>query len=207
VVGQLETTFDETTTRLRQDDPDAVAYFGFGLTAVRLAEAFDAAGWDPLRVMTAGFLTAPLLPGGWQVLRGWHGIDLYDQANVVGQDFLDRFEKRFGYRPENYFAVNAYDTGQLLAQGIGRARPLSTEGVRSGLEAVKMLPGASGGPGTMLGYAPYAHRGWLAQDYLVISRVQAGFADEGLMSRASTEVVHHMTPRSRSVRNAGRRPS
>jgi hypothetical protein len=88
--------------------------------------------------------------------------------------------------------VNTFDTGQLLANGIGKDRPLSPDGVRKGLETVKMLPAASGGAGTLLGFAPFVHRPWIGSDYLVLSRVRASFDAEGLMSPGSTEVVHRM---------------
>jgi branched-chain amino acid transport system substrate-binding protein len=200
-VDALDADFAATVQRLRAAAPDALAYFGFGLPAVTLSAELRTAGWDPLRVMCAGFMTAPLLPGGWNALDGWVGVDLYDAGNDIGRDFLDRFEARFGYRPENYLAVNAFDIGQLLAAGISKARPVSPDGVRTGLESVKMLPAASGGPGTMLGFAPYAHSVWQGSAYIVLSRVQAGFEAEGLMSTGSTEVVHRMTPRSRSERH------
>ena len=32
-------------------------------------------------------------------LRGWIGLDSYDERNEVGQAFLDRFEARYGRRP------------------------------------------------------------------------------------------------------------
>lgn len=203
-IGQQQSDLDAVVARLRDSGAEAIAYFGFGLPAVSMSASMRAIGWDPIRVITTAFCTAPLLPGGWKVLRGWVGCDLHDDENVVGRDFLDRFEQRFGYRPENYIAVNSYDTGQLLARGVGNARPLSPDGVRRGLDSIAMLPAASGAPGTMLGFGPHAHNGWVGTGYLVLSRVRDGFDAEGLMSPGSTEVVHRMTPRSRTERRGTR---
>jgi branched-chain amino acid transport system substrate-binding protein len=206
-IGALDTELGSTVSAVRGAAPDALAYLGFGLPAVRLNGALRAAEWDPIRVMCAGFMTAPLLPGGWKTLEGWIGVDLFDAGNPIARDFLDRFEGRFGYRPENYLAVNTYDIGQLLAAGIANARPVSPNGVRIGLENVKMLPAASGAAGTMLGFGPYAHRVWLGSAYIVLSRVRATFTAEGLMSPGSTEVVHRMTPRTRTERRPGTNPT
>lgn len=201
-VTQIETDLHGAVTRVRELGADALAYFGFGLPAIEINKVLDEIGWNPTRVMTAAFLTAPIMPTGWKVLQTWVGCDLYDEDNPVGQDFLDRFESRFKYRPENYLSVTLYDVGQLLARGIGNARPLSPDGVRRGLDAVKMLPAASGVTGTMLGLGPYAHKAWLGAGYLLMKRVRSDYSDEGLTSPGSTEVVHRITPRSVTQRRA-----
>lgn len=201
-VTQIQTDLRDTVARVREIGADALAYFGFGLPAIEINGVLDQMGWNPTRVMTAAFLTAPIKPTGWKVLQHWVGCDLYDEDNPVGQDFLDRFERRFGYRPENFLSVTLYDVGQILAQGIGKARPLSPDGVRRGLDAVKMLPAASGVTGTMLGLGPYDHKAWVGSGYLLMKRVRSEYSDQGLTSPGSTEVVHRLTPRSVTERRA-----
>src|SRR3546814_4687719 len=68
--------------------------------------------------MNTSFMTAAALPQGIQALRGWIGIDQYDEENLVGQRMLDRFEARFGYRPQNFWSVLNYDFANIIAHGL-----------------------------------------------------------------------------------------
>src|SRR3546814_1777199 len=51
----------------------------------------------------------------------------YDEENLVGQRMLDRFEARFGYRPQNFWSVLNYDFANIIAHGLSMAHPLSPE--------------------------------------------------------------------------------
>ena len=53
------------------------------------------------------------------------------------------------------------------------ARPLTGEGVKHGIEQVKLVPSASGAPGTFLRFGRYIRQGWLGSDYLIARRVLA----------------------------------
>jgi ABC-type branched-subunit amino acid transport system substrate-binding protein len=183
---------------LRQADPDAIAYLGWGLPAMRMNDVFRDLGWDPLRVMSAAFMTAPVTPEGPGALLGWHGIDQYDEENTVTADFLDRFERRFAYRPANYIATLTYDSGTVIAHAIARARPIAPEGVKRGLERIKMLPAATGGPRTLISFAPYIRRSWLGPDYLVVREVVE--SDGHILRDFGTALRHRMRPRSASER-------
>ena len=94
-------------------------------------------------------------------------FDQYDPANEVGQEFLDRYEKRFGRRPEYCVPVVNRDLATVLLKAFADARPLSPAGVRDALERVKMFPAASGAPGTRISFGRYMHRGWMGPGYLV----------------------------------------
>jgi len=72
-----------------------------------------------------------------------------------------------------------YDMGRALAEGIAFARPVSPEGLRRGLERVRMLPATMGAPGTVIGFGSYDHRGYKGSDYLVLRTVHNG--REGLV--------------------------
>jgi ABC-type branched-subunit amino acid transport system substrate-binding protein len=170
-LGQLSSDVDAVAQRLHDRNPDSVAYFGFGLPAMDLNDAFARLGWNPLRVLTTAFVNAYLDPDWMRRFRGWVGVDQYDEENLVGQAFLDRFDKRFGYRPENCIATVAYDTGVLIANGVSKASPLSPAGVKEGLERVKVVPAASGAPGTRLGLGPWIRRAWHGCGYLVMREV------------------------------------
>jgi hypothetical protein len=104
-------------------------------------------------------------------LRGWIGLDSYDERNGVGQAFLDRFEARYGRRPEHSMPGLAYDVATVIVRGLASARPLTGEGVKRGIEQVKLIPSASGAPGTFLRFGEYIRQGWLGSDYLVARRV------------------------------------
>jgi len=38
----------------------------------------------------------------WNAFMGWIGVDQYDEANPLSQDFLDRYAKRYGGRRPEY---------------------------------------------------------------------------------------------------------
>ena len=195
-VGALETDLTEAATFLKERGGDAVVYLGFGLPAVHLNKAFDAIGWHPaIRMMSSCFMTAPALPEGVRSLKGWVGIDQYDEENVVGQAFLDRFEKRFGYRPENFWSVLNYDICNMIAYALSKARPLTPSGVKAALETVKMLPAAAGGKDTVMSFGPYIRSAWRTKDFLVIREVDPDFTGElGRFGPPGTILRHRYTP-------------
>ena len=170
-VGQVTRDTLATVRRLRERSPDALAYFGFGLPGIEMNAALAELGWNPPRVMCAAFINCYVIPAFMKGLKGWVGVDQWDETNPVGQDMLARFEKRFGYRQENCVPTLAYDCGAALAKGIGRARTLTPGGVKDGLEKVKVLPAATGGPGTRLSFGRYNRRAWHGVDYLVLREI------------------------------------
>jgi hypothetical protein len=72
-----------------------------------------------------------------------------------------------------------YDFGRLLAEGIARARPLTPEGLKRGLEQVRMVPSTLGAPGTVMSFGPYDHRAYKGPRYLVLRTMRNGV--EGLV--------------------------
>ena len=182
-IGPTETDLDHTAARLRASEPDAIAYLGFGLPAMDLNDAFDRLRWNPIRVTTTAFVNAYASSEWMKRYRGWVGVDQFDEANPVAQEFLDRFEARFSYRPEHCVATLAYDTGRLVSLAIANASPLSPLGVKHGLEQIKALRAATGSPGTRLGFGPFVRRGWHGTGYLVLRQVDEGFQRTVLRAR------------------------
>ena len=87
---------------------------------------------------------------------------------------LDRFAKRYnGRRPMHCYTVLGYDMGLALALGLMYAKPHSAEGLREGLEQVRMVPATTGSPGTVISYGPHDHRG-LKGDYITLRQVRDG---------------------------------
>ena len=93
----------------------------------------------------------------------------------MGREFLDRFEARYGRRPEYYMPLYAYDIGRLIMEAASNAHPLTGRGVKEALERVKMLPAASGAPGTRLRFGKYIRHGWMGTEFLLMRR----YTDDG----------------------------
>ena len=98
---------------------------------------------------------------------GWIGLEQYDEANPVGQAFLDRYEGEYGHRPEYYSPLLWRDCAMSLLYAFADAAPLSPLGVKDALERVKMLPAACGSPGTRISFGRWMHRGWVGAGYMV----------------------------------------
>ena len=65
----------------------------------------------------------------------------------------------------------SHDAATVITRGLAAARPLTGEGVKLGFEQVKLIPSASGAPGTFLRFGRYIRQGWLGSDYLIARRV------------------------------------
>ena len=181
LISQLEGEKHAAIAALQMEKPDAVIHVGFGLGLFGMNEALRAAGWMPRRYTTTAFEFASGDPGLRQKLAGWIGLDSYDERNRTGQEFLDRYAARTGRRPEYFLPLYLYDMARVVIGAVGGARPLTGPGVKDALERVKMLPAASGAPGTRLRFGRYIRQGWVGSEYLVARRI----LDDG-----SRSVIH-----------------
>ena len=170
-IPQTAQDVTEQVRKLHDAKVGAVVHCGFGFGVVLVGLAMQALEWDPPRFMGTAFQNAWLNEVVWNAMVGWTGIDQYDPANRVGQEFLDRYDERFGRRPEWCVPVVNRDLAVTLLQAFADARPLSPAGVRDALERVKMFPAASGAPGTRISFGRYGHRGWMGPGYLVARRL------------------------------------
>lgn len=166
-IPQTAQDVTEQVKKLHDADVEAVVHCGFGFGVVLVGLTMQQLEWDPPRFMGTAFQNAWLNEIVWNAMVGWTGIDQYDPANKVGQEFLDRYNERFGRRPEWCVPVVNRDLAVTLLEAFAGARPLSPEGVRDALERVKMFPAASGAPGTRISFGKYMHRGWMGPGYLV----------------------------------------
>ena len=137
--------------------------------------------------MSTAFQNAWISPVLWNALLGWTGIDQYDEANLVGQHFLDQYEAAYGRRPQYCVPVVNRDIATVLLRAFADARPLSPRGVKESLERVKMLPAASGAPGTMLRFGNWSHRAWMGAGYLVARRLDPDGVNSHLVDRFGEE--------------------
>lgn len=170
-IPQVESDKTATVDALRSADPDAVVHVGFGHGLWGFSDALRAAGWDPPRYTTTAFEMAHISAEWMRHLSGWIGLDSYDERNPVGQAFLDRFEARCGRRPAHSMPGLCHDVATVITRGLSAARPLTGEGVKNGIQQVKLIPAASGAPGTFLRFGRYIRQGWLGSDYLIARRV------------------------------------
>lgn len=170
-IPQVETDKAGTVEALRESSPDAVVHVGMGHGLWGFNEALRAADWDPPRYTTTAFEMAYISDEWMQQLVGWIGLDSFDERNEVGQAFLARFEARYGRRRDYFTPCYGHDVGTVIAHGLAGARPLTGEGVRDAIERIKLVPSASGAPGTCLRFGRYIRQGWMGTDYLVTRRV------------------------------------
>ena len=189
-IPQVETDKVDAVTSLRATNPDAVVHVGFGHGLWGFNDALAKADWDPRRYTTTAFELAHIDPMWMVQLAGWIGLDSYDERNQVGQAFLDRFEERFGRRPNYFMPPLCRDVATVITYALANARPLTGAGVKEAIEGVKFVPAASGAPGTCMRFGKFIRQGWMGVDYLVARRVlpdssahvfhaapSAGFAD------------------------------
>jgi ABC-type branched-subunit amino acid transport system substrate-binding protein len=191
-ISQVATDLGDLVERLRRAEPQAVVYLGYGYPLIELNAAMEKAAWDPVRVANTAILTAASTPAGLAAVKGWVGVDQYDEENPTAQRFLDGIQAKLGIRPAHGGGMFPYDAARVITHGIGLAENLSPAGVRDGLERVKWLPAATGAAGSMLNLGKWQRRAWFGPQYLVMREVTDGPTDaaSGLPSR----LVHRYTP-------------
>lgn len=186
-VPQTAQDVQDAVGRLHAARPDALVHCGFGFGLLFVNPALEALGWDPPRFMGTAFQNAWINPAMWRGIMGWIGLDQYDEGNLVGQRFLDAYQQAYGRRPEYCVPVVNRDLATVLLHAFADAHPLSPRGVKEALERVKMLPAASGAPGTRLSFGKWMRRGWVGAGYLVARRLDADGVTSHLVERFGQE--------------------
>jgi branched-chain amino acid transport system substrate-binding protein len=156
---------------------EALVYLGLGWAGRELARAATASGWHVPRFMNAAGMRGAD-PDFAKDIDGWIYPDMHSDDNRI----LTAVRARCG-DPSRFGAALAfgYDMGQLVAEGLARAEELSREGVKAGLERVKLVPAAEGHEGTVLGFGRW-DRSALKGRYLVLRQWRDGASveiDEG----------------------------
>jgi branched-chain amino acid transport system substrate-binding protein len=170
-IPQTGQDIGEAVRRLHDAKPDAIVHCGFGLGVVQITKALRAVDWDPPRYMGTAFEDAYIGAEIWEPFLGWTGLEQYDEGNEVGQRFIDRFEAVHGRRPEYFAPVVCRDAAVSFLHAFANAEPLSPRGVMEALERVKMVPAASGSPGTRISFGKWTRRGWMGAGYLTARRL------------------------------------
>jgi branched-chain amino acid transport system substrate-binding protein len=148
--------------RLRDAEPEALAYLGLGVGARALALGLAEHDWS-VPVVANSALMFGYAQRDWRAgWEGWVYLDSVSDHNVARQALKAR-SARSAAGP---IGVAAYDIGRLLAEGLARCTHLTRHGVKEALERVKGLPAASGLEGTTMGFGNFDH-GALKGRYLV----------------------------------------
>jgi branched-chain amino acid transport system substrate-binding protein len=182
-VAQTAQDITDAVRKLHDAKAPAIVHCGFGFGVVQINPALAALGWDPPRYTGTAFQNAWLHPLMWNAFLGWTGVDQYDEANPVGQRFLDQYEVAYGRRPQYCVPVVNRDLATVLLHAFADAHPLTPRGVKEALERVRMLPAASGAPGTRLSFGRWTRRGWMGAGYLVARTLDPDGVNSHLVGR------------------------
>src|SRR5246500_508427 len=183
-VAQTAQDINEAVRTLHDAKAEAIVHLGFGFGIVFINPALQAVDWDPPRFTTTAWQNAWVNPIMWNAFMGWTGVDQYDEANPIGQDFLDRYAKKYnGRRPEYCVPPVNRDVAATLVRAFSDSHPLSPRGVKEALERVKMMPAASGAPGTRVSFGKWTRRAWMGAGYLVARTLDADGVNSHLVDR------------------------
>ena len=186
-IPQTAQDITEQVRKLFEAKAQALVHSGFGFGLVYVNQALKELGWDPPRFIGTAFQNAWIHQVMWDAIFGWTGLDQYDDTNVVGQRFLDQYQEAYGRRPEYCVPVVNRDIATVLLHAFADAHPLTPRGVKEALERVKMLPAASGAPGTRLSFGKWTRRGWMGAGYLVAKQLEPEFGNARLVGRFGEE--------------------
>ena len=182
-IAQTAQAVSDAVRSLYDAKPAAIVHCGFGFGIVMVNPALAELQWDPPRFTSTAFQNAWINPIMWSAFLGWTGIDQYDEANLVGQRFLDQYQATYGRRPEYCVPVVNRDIATTLLRAFSDAHPLCPRGVKEALERVKMLPAASGAPGTRVSLGKWTRRAWMGAGYLVARRLDPDGIHSHLVDR------------------------
>ena len=164
-----EESMTEVLGRLKQTDPDALVYLGFGEACRELNNGLRNNDWWPERIMTSAFVQATYHEFFAELIDGWYGIDQFNERNTRFADMLKRYHQKTGRSlTPNSATSSFYDIGHCIAIALSRMEIATPEAVASALETIRLLPAVTGGPGTYITFGPHDHRGFKGLDYLNI---------------------------------------
>jgi ABC-type branched-subunit amino acid transport system substrate-binding protein len=174
-VSQQPADLAQNLDNLRSVGADALVYLGYGILAASglLREALDHLAWDPPRIMTTAFMFYLM---GFDKFEGWVGIDQLCPDNTLATKFHESYVARYESDPPmwpNAIPVLAYDTSRVLVEALFRAPVLTGFGMKEGLEQIRFMPSATGGPQTHIAAGPYDHQ-MFKGDWLLYGRIRDG---------------------------------
>ncbi|MGH3677739.1 MAG: ABC transporter substrate-binding protein [Mycobacterium sp.] len=186
-IAQTAQDASEAVLTLHEAKVSAIVHCGFGFGVVFVNPALAQLDWDPPRFASTAFENAWINPVMWNAFMGWTGVDQYDESNMVGQRFLDEYQKVYGRRPEWCVPVVNRDVATAILHALTDAHPLSPRGVKEALERVKSVPAASGAPGTRISFGNWIRRAWMGTGYLVARQLEPDGVNSRLVDRFGEE--------------------
>ncbi|GGM64664.1 hypothetical protein GCM10007977_077660 [Dactylosporangium sucinum] len=173
--GISPTTQDTTkeVQELRATGVDTLVYLGLGHSAVAVASALRAGGWQPQVFTNTALMYGHMHPERRPMWEGWVYVDMYADDNLVLRELRERDPQPW---QDNPIGICSYDMGRLLGEALRLAPHLNPDGVLEGLQQVKQVPAAAGHGGTTMTFGSW-DRAALKGDYLV-SRVWRGGRSE-----------------------------
>lgn len=157
--------------------PDAIVHFGTGNTSVPYAKAVREIGWDVPRITNGGFFQANF-EYAWEDMDDWVGTSMWDDDNVTLAKFHAEYKARYpndeivAYTPEPIALWR--DAMTVALEGVILAPIMTPAGMKEGLETIRALPAAVGGPRQMMSFGPYDRRGNKGADVVVLRRLKNG---------------------------------
>jgi branched-chain amino acid transport system substrate-binding protein len=161
-ISPLTETLVDVVARLREGSPDALVYFGLGVSSRAVALALAELKWDVPVLANSALMFGYARPDWRDGYRGWEYIDTIADDNPLRMALRER-SPRAALSP---VGCGAYDMGRLVGEAVARADHLTREGIAEGLRRVKLLPATSGHVGTIMGFGVYEHAA-LKGPYLV----------------------------------------
>jgi ABC-type branched-subunit amino acid transport system substrate-binding protein len=156
--------------KLRAIAPEALVYLGLGLSAYPLGQAVEKAGWELPVVTNSALMFGYAYPEWTRVWEGW----VYADAVAGDNRLLAHLRSELGSdAPPGPGTAAAYDLGRLVAESVARAVHLTRDGLRDGLERIKLLPATIGREGTTMGFGRW-ERSALKGEFLVLRQWRAG---------------------------------
>ena len=146
---------------LRQVEPDALVYMGYGMLAAKglLREALDKLGWDPPRIMGTAFMFYLM---GFDKFEGWVGIDQFDPSNPLVEGVPRAASSRATARTRRCGRTRSRCSRTTpracWSKALFRAPILSGPGLKAGLETIRFMPSTTGGPQTHIACSPVRAR-------------------------------------------------
>jgi len=175
ITPDLPEVFARAHEELASVRPQAIAHFGSGAMSYQWA-AYVTRNWPDIpRIMNDAFhgATNPDAAAGFD---GWVGTTHWDDANQVNARFREAYAARYPGEPipSGEMIGIFHDMMTTFLEGVTLAPIMNRDGIRRGLEMVQMLPAATGGAGSYIGFSPYNHRGIQGSDTMVVRRMRDG---------------------------------
>jgi branched-chain amino acid transport system substrate-binding protein len=147
--------------------PDAVVYFGLGMSSRGLSVAMRGRPWTV--ITNSALMFGHMYPEWTADFEGWTYVDAFDEDNEVRA----RLHAGLAIPVDQPGPMSLYDMGRLVALGLTHAPSLTRQGMHDGLERVKQVPSALGEPGTVMGFGRWKHCA-LEGGYLVLRQWRDG---------------------------------